>query len=448
MDRFALPWLGRRRGWIALSQLALFALGLCLAGVGDSPDAPWVVGAVALAIAFASATHDIAYDAYTVDVLRPEEQGIAVAARTGLYRLAMYLAGGLSITLAASLSWPVVNVILAVLYLPTILVTLKAPEPPNVPRAPHRLSEAVWHPLLELLSRHRALEILAFVFFYKLADQFAFALLRPFLVDMGYGATDRGANLAAVSMVCMIAGTLIGGIATTSMGLGHCLWLFGAVQIFSNFGYVLVARSEVDSLLMLTAGAFDNFASGLGSGAFSVLLLRLTQKRFSATQYALFSSLFGLPRIVTGPLSGYAADAIGWEAFYWSTLVMGIPGMVLLQRFVPIGTRDPVFTVEEPARREPISRAGLIARGAAGAVIGGLVSALGIAALAALKDARGGKPFLLQSHMAELLSPRDVSGWTSVAGVVVLTLMCGVVTAAVFAARTSSALAETGPPAD
>ncbi|MGH9868789.1 MAG: AmpG family muropeptide MFS transporter [Candidatus Polarisedimenticolia bacterium] len=437
MDRYAPPWLGRRRGWIALAQVALMALMLCLAGVGDHPDAPWVVGAIALAIAFASATHDIAYDAYTVDVLRPDEQGVAVAARVGLYRLAMYLAGGVSITLAGMYSWPLVCVILALLYVPTLLVAIKAPEPPDAPLKPRTMTEALWHPFLGFLSRHRALEILAFVFFYKLSDNLAFALLRPFLVDMGYDAVDRGANLAAVSMVCMIAGTFIGGMATAAIGLGHSLWLFGAIQVFANLGYVLVARSPVDPLLMLTAGGFDNFASGMGSGAFGVLLLRLTQRRFSATQYALFSSLFGLPRIVSGPISGFAVDAIGWEAFFWSTVLMGVPGMILLQRFAPLGSREPVFTVETASRAEPVSRAGLVARGLAGAATGGVLVAVSMATLSALKDARGGGAFTLWPHLVSLIAPADIADWMSTLGVLVITLVCGLMTAAVFAARSN-----------
>jgi PAT family beta-lactamase induction signal transducer AmpG len=437
MDRYAPPWLGRRRGWIAIAQVALMALTLCLAGVGDHPDAAWVVGALALAIAFASATHDIAYDAYTVDVLRPEEQGIAVGARTGLYRLAMYLAGGLAITLAGMYSWPAVCVLLAALYLPTLLVAWKAPEPDVTPALPRSLADALWHPFLGFLSRQRSLEILAFVFFYKLADNLAFALLRPFLIDMGYDSVDRGANLAAISMVAMIAGTMAGGIMTTTMGLGHSLWLFGAVQIFSNIGYVLVARSPVSSTLMLSASAFDNLASGLGTGAFSVLLLRLTQKRFSATQYALFSSLFGLPRIVAGPISGFTVDAIGWEAFFWSTLLMGLPGMVLLNRFAPLGKRDPEFTVEPARRREPVSRTGLAARGLAGGLIGAAITLLILAGLGALKGSRGGAPLDLGTHMAALLNPADVAGWMQLAGVLVIALMSGLLTAAIFAARSS-----------
>ncbi len=441
MDRYRLGWLGRRRGWIALSQVALFALMLALAGVGDNPDAPWVVGALALSIAFASATHDVAYDAYTVDVLRPEEQGVAVGAKTAVYRAAMYIAGGLSITLAGSYSWPLVNLCLALLYLPMILVTVKAPEPPGVPLAPRTLKEAVWYPFLGFLGRHRALEILAFVFFYKFADNLAFALLRPFLVDMKYDEFDRGVALATVGLVATLLGTLLGGMLTTTMGLGHSLWCFGLLQIFSNIGYVFVARAGVDRLLMYSATGFDNFSSGLGTGAFAVLLLRMTQKRFSATQYALFSSLFGLPRIVAGPISGFMVDAIGWEAFFWSTLLAGLPGMILLYRFVPIGTREPHFTVEPPHARRPLSLGALVSRGVAGGIAGTAAGMLLAAALDALKAGRAGAPggFDLTGAMVRLLSPDGVGGWLELTGLIIFGLVTGLCVAAVSAARHGAA---------
>ena len=187
MDRYRPPWLGRRRGWIALTQVVLLALTLLFAGFGSHPDTPWIVISLALAVAFASASQDIVVDAYAVDVLRPEERGVAVGARTAVYRAGMTVAGALSITLASLISWPAVSVGLALLYLPMILITRLAPEPEVPIPAPRSLKESVWLPFLGFLSRHRALEILAFVFFYKLSDNLAQSLMRPFFNDMGYG---------------------------------------------------------------------------------------------------------------------------------------------------------------------------------------------------------------------------------------------------------------------
>src|SRR6266511_797500 len=385
LDRYATPWMGRRRGWAVVSQVALFAMTLALAGVGHHPDTPWVVGALALAIAFASATQDIALDAYAVEVLRPEEQGVAVGARTAVYRAAMYVSGGLSITLAARYSWPLLNVCLALLYLPMMAITWKAPEPDDRPPAPQRLREAIWHPFLEVFQRRRALEILAFVACYKLADNLAGALLRPFLIDMGYSAFDRGVALATVGLVATLSGTFVGGVLTTVVGLGHALWIFGFLQIFSNGGYILLAGSGVNRPLMYSAMAFESLTQGMGTGAFAVLLLRLTQKRFSATQYALFSSLFGLPRLLAGPVSGFLVDAVGWKVFFWITIVSGAPGMLLLHRFAPFGLREPPFGVEPPKPLSTLSSPALLVRGLSGAIAGTLVGIILLTMLAGLK---------------------------------------------------------------
>ena len=435
MDRYAPPWFGRRRGWAALAQVALFAFTLLLAGVGNHPDAPWVVAALALAIAFASASQDIAIDAYAVDVLRPEEQGTAVGARIALYRAAMLVSGGLAITLAARWSWPAVNLVLALIYLPMLIITWRAPEPEEKVAAPATLRAAIWHPFLGFLARHRALEILAFVVFYKFSDQLAQALIRPFLGQMGYSAFDRGFALATVGLAATLLGTFLGGFFTTLIGLGHSLWLFGFLQTFSNAGYVILAGSPVNVPLMYAATGFEMLTSGMGTGAFSVLLLRMTQKRFSATQYALFSSLFGLPRLVAGPLSGFLVEAVGWRTFFLLTLVFGVPGMMLLARFVPLGMREPVFTVEPHRRRERLAPGGLALRGIAGGVAAAAVGALFVATIAALKAMRDrGGGFDLGRAVGSMVHPTGAE-WLTLAGVAVLGLLSGLFTAAAVAAR-------------
>ncbi len=443
MDRYVPPWLGRRRGWAAITQLLLFIFTLMLAGVGDHPDTPWVVAALAMAIAFAAASQDIAVDAYAVDVLRPEEQAIAVGARNFLYRVGMiWVAGGTAITLAGRYGWSTVNIFLACLYLPMLLVTWKAPEPQDVAAAPTTLKEAVWNPFLGFLTRHRALEILAFVVLYKLADQLAQSLQRPFLIDMGYNEVDRGVALSTVGVVGNVAGTFIGGLLTAPLGLGRSLWIFGFFQIFSNAGYALIAaEGEVNRTLMLSAIGFETFSSGLGSGAFSVLLLRMTQKRFSATQYALFSSLFGLPRILAGPIAGFSAYAVGWETFFWATMVIGIPGMVMLSRFVPFTAREPEFRIEEPRIRHPLTAGELTVRGLAGTFVGFASGALLTALLSALKvvndatKAGTQAAFDMWTPLISLGRPVDNAGWLTLIGLLVWGITCGLFTAAVSAAR-------------
>jgi PAT family beta-lactamase induction signal transducer AmpG len=442
MDRWVPPRLGRRRGWAAISQVVLFAATLALAGLGNHPDTPWVLFALVLAIAFAGATQDIAIDAYAVDVLRPDEQAVAVGSRNMLYRIGMQLAGSFSITLAGWWGWPVVNLFLAILYLPMLLVSIKAPEPPHVAGAPSTLREAVWYPFLGFLARHRALEILAFVFLYKFGDQLVQALQRPFLVDKGYSDFDRGFMLFWIGLVANIVGTFAGGLLTKPLGLGRSLWIFGFLQIFSNVGYALVAHQQgINRPLMYGAFFFEAFASGLGGGAFLVLMLRMTQKRFSVTQYALFSSLFGLPRIISGPVCGFMVYAIGWEAFFWTTLLFGIPGMLMLSRFVPWGAREPTFSVEAPHVGRPLSTGELAARGAAGAAVGALFAVLVVALMDALKGFKSAPDagFRFGEALLALLRPADLTGWLTLVGMFAFAVIVGLMTAAIVAARHGAA---------
>ena len=413
---------------------------LSLAGLGNHPQTPWVIGALAFAIAFASATQDVAIDAYAVDVLHPSEQGVAAGARTAVYRAAMYVAGGLSITLAGKYSWPAVNAVLAFLYLILLVITWKAPEPEEKWKPPASIKEAIWQPFLGFLSRHRALEILAFVVCYKLADNLAGALLRPFLIDMGYSDFDRGVALATVGLFATLGGTFLGGILTTLLGLGNSLWLFGILQIVSNIGYVLVSTSGVDRPLMYGAMGFENFTQGLGTGAFSVLLLRMTQQRFSATQYALFSSLFGLPRILAGPLTGFMVDAMGWTNFFWSSMAFGIPGLILLARFVPPGVREPQFEVLVAPSGKPLSASALRLQAFIGGVAGLIFSAAFLGLMSAMKKIRSKPPVAFDpwKEVLTIFQPANLDAWITLIGVLIFGLIIGLFTSAIYAAKSGA----------
>jgi PAT family beta-lactamase induction signal transducer AmpG len=188
---------------------------------------------------------------------------------------------------------------------------------------------------------------------------------------------------------------------------------------------------------MYGATGFELFTSGLGTGAFSVLLLRMTQKRFSATQYALFSSLFALPRLLAGPISGFVVDAIGWRTFFLSTLVMGIPGLLMLARFVPLGVKEPEFSVKEVELKRPLSPGELLARGAAGAALAGVLAVLSLSALAGLKTMRDTPEigFDLTREVRALTIPEAVTDWVELMGIAAFTAIGGLFTAAIYAAR-------------
>jgi MFS transporter, PAT family, beta-lactamase induction signal transducer AmpG len=433
MDRYPLPFLGRKRGYILAAQLALLALGLWLAAESARPE-PLTIGAITLAIAFASASQDIAYDAYTVEVLRREEQGPAVGARVALYRAAMWLSGRLTITAAAAVGWPVVNAVAALVYVPAAVLTCRAPEPESVPEAPATLRQAVWEPFLGLLAKHRALEILAFVVLFKLSDLVTQSLIGPFLVQKGYDAMDVGVAAGTVSLVTIVAGTFLGGVLTQARGLGPALWISGFLQLFSNLGYALVAEIGVNRPVMYAAQGFEYLCSGLGNGAFGVLLLRLTERRFSATQYALLSSLFSVPRVIAGPPAGLLADALGWRDFYISTLALGIPGLLMLQRFVPWGLREPEFGVE-PVPGKAMGAGAILAR--AGFAFGTALAlcAASLAGVSAIRDFRAGRAFDPVPALLQLLRPDSLAMWISTVGVVVVAATAGLGTAAALAAR-------------
>jgi PAT family beta-lactamase induction signal transducer AmpG len=433
VDRYTPPFWGRRRGWMALTQVALFALGLLLAGVGERPEAIWVVGAIALAMGIASATQDIAIDAYAVEALHKDEQGAAAGVRTAFYRAALLLAGGASISLAARIGWPTVNALMACVYLPLLFVTWYSPEPELTAPPPRTLRDAVWQPFSSFFTRPRALEILAFVVLYKFSDQLTQSLTRPFLIDMGYGADQRGLALATIGVFGLVIGALIGGWGTTVMGLGHSLWAFGFLQLFSNFGYyVLAILGGPSAPVMYAATGIENLTSGMGTGAFSVLLLRLTERRFSATQYALFSSLLALPRMAAGPITGFTVTAVGWPTFYIIATVVGIPGLMMLARFVPIGVREPVLDTGEGGETSAPPPGGLAVPSlAAGAAL--LVAAvLVVAGLDAMQGMRTnpGAGFGYGPAVMRLLAPSSLGEWVTSAGLLSFAAVGGVAVAA------------------
>lgn len=439
MDRYVPPFWGRRRGWMAITQVALLLLGLLLAGVGERPEAVWVVGALALAIAVASASQDIAIDAYAVEVLHKDEQGPASGARIALYRAALLVSGGASITLAARFGWPAVNVLLAVVYLPILLVTWKSPEPDVQPTPPRTMRDAVWLPFLDFLTRRQALEILAFVVLYKFADNLAQALTRPFLIDMGYSADHRGIALATVGVGATVVGAFLGGWVTTLAGLGHALWIFGGLQLFSNIGFFLLSVLAAPHLpAMYGATGFEALTSGMGMGALSVLLIRLTAREFSATQYALFSSLFALPRVVAGPITGFAADALGWPTFFLATMVAGVPGLLMLARFVPLGVREPDFDLERArATTIPATTGQLVSHAVTGGAIAGVSALALLAALEALEAMRAAPDtgFAFLAALGRLTRPAAVTEWVSLLGVLAFAAISGLFAAAVRSRR-------------
>ena len=340
MDRYKLPFLQGKRSWIFAAQVLLAVLVFALALQAFSPGIA-LVTATTFLIAFTSATQDIAVDAYAVESLEKNEQGTAVGVRSAVYRAAMWLSGALAITVSGSIGWPLTIAALGAAFAALTISSLKAPEPLHPAPPPRSLREAVIEPVLSFIKKPRALEIAAFLLLYKIADNLAIALVRPFLIQKGFSEVDVGVASGSIGLAMTLLGTFLGGLLTTKIGLGRALWICGILQAFGDTGYAAVAAaSSPDRILLYAATVLDTGTTGLGTGAFMVLLLRLTARKFSATQYALFSSLFGLGRTMCGPVSGVLASLMGWQIFFLSSVLFSIPGLFLLHRFIPWSCRD------------------------------------------------------------------------------------------------------------
>jgi MFS transporter, PAT family, beta-lactamase induction signal transducer AmpG len=437
MDRFA-PRRARKRAWIAVGQVMLAASVAALALYAGRPTVA-AITVLTLIIAFSSSTQDIAVDAYTVEVLRKEEQGLAVGARVALYRAAMYIAGAVVVSVGPAIGWRLAFAGLGVVFLLLLPVTLFAPEPETLPPPPASLRSAVWEPFVGFFRHPRALEIAGFLFLYKISNNVAEALVRPFLGQLGYDPLEVGISTGTISLFANIGGTVLGGLACTAWGVGRALWVFGFAQAIAHGGFAVVAQLGINHPVMYLAMAVEAGAIGLGTAAFNVLLLRITQKRFSATQYALFSSIFALNRTVAGPPAGVLVDALGWRDFFLLTIPMAIPGMLMLQRFVPFTAREVPEMAEDDGEAtigDPVSRAALAARGVTVALMSSGVFYLCVATLSALRGMRGGKaPFDLGHAFAALTRPVKPGDWLDLVGPPVAGLIVGMAWAAYLAAR-------------
>jgi len=331
MDRYAPPFLGRRRGWLAATQLVLLAL-IALLGSLSPKDSPWLTGMAALAVAFVSASQDIVADAYRSDILRAEERGAGAAVSVLGYRLAMLVSGAGALVVADQwLGWHGTYWLMAGLMVVGMAATWFALEPAGAAAAPKTLNAAVTQPMAEFFSRHGAVWILLLVVLYKLGDAFAGNLTTAFLLrGPGFSATEVGAINKGFGLVATILGALAGGAMMARLGLFRALLLFGMLQAITNLGFMLLAASGKDYVLMAAVIGAENLCGGMGTAAYVALLMALCDRRFSATQYALLSALSAVGRVYVGPAAGYMVSALGWTAFFLATFVIALPGILML----------------------------------------------------------------------------------------------------------------------
>lgn len=337
LDRFALPFLGRRRGWLIALQIGLI-LAIAFMGFQQPAQALQLLAINALFVAFFSATQDIAGDAYRADVLAEKEMGAGAAVFVLGYRIALLVTGSLALILADRISWTSVYLIMAAVMIIGVIGTVIAPEPEGHFQLPASLSEAVLLPFGEFFQRLGAFTgffILCFIVLYKFGDALVNNMSTPFLLQIGFTQTDIGAIQGGMGLIATIVGALAGGAILSKIGINRSLWVFGGLQAISNLAYFMQAQLGRNYPFMVLTINIENFCAGLGTAAFVAFLMSLCNQRFSATQYALLSSLMAVSRDILVAPAGALAATTGWSLFFIISIVAAIPGLLLLPVFAP-----------------------------------------------------------------------------------------------------------------
>lgn len=342
MDRFHFPLLGRRRGWMLITQLILLGAVGSMGFFSPAVDLTAIVFLSAV-IAFLSASQDIVIDAYRREMLTDEQQGSGTALFVNAYKLSTLVPGSLSLILSDHMSWQAVFAITSLFMLPGILTTLLIAEPRIYGQPPKNLREAVVLPFREFIHRSgwsHALLVLAFIFLYKLGDSMATALATPFYLDLGFTRTQIGLVAKNAGLWASLAGGILGAVWLEKTGVNRGLWIFGVLQAVAILGFAALAQTGVSTneyatLLLGAVIGLEAFAVGLGTAAFTAYIATTTDPRYTATQYALFTSLAAVPRTFFNAATGYIVAETGWFVFFLLCFALALPGMMLLPRIAP-----------------------------------------------------------------------------------------------------------------
>ena len=350
LDRYVVPMFGRRRGWMLVTQLALMATIAWMGTLSPRDELSWVIYA-ATAVAFLSATQDIAIDAYRRELLSNAELGLGNAVHVNAYRIAGLVPGSLSLIMADHFAWPVVFSVAALFMIPGMAMTLLVAEPVITGTRPKTLRDAVVEPFHEFISRdgvRNALLVLGFIFLYKLGDSMCTALATPFYLDMGFSKSDIGLIAKNAGLWPSVIGGLLGGLWMLKLGINRGLWLFGVVQVVSILGFAWLSRvgpfleigSTQRAALALVIG-FEALGVGLGAAAFVAYIARATHPAYTATQFALFTSLAAVPRTFLNATTGWLVEQLGWFGFFMLCVLLALPGMLLLFKVAPWNENAP-----------------------------------------------------------------------------------------------------------
>lgn len=344
VDRYVPPFLGRRRGWVVMAQFALM-LAIAAMSLHDPKLSLQLLAVNAVLIAFFSATQDVALDAYRTDVLAEKEMGAGAAIFVLGYRAALLLTGGLALMMADQLSWPTTYVIMGVLMLLSMLVTWRSPEPVMQEAPPKSLGAAVRLPFKDFFQRAgplRAVLVLVFIVIYKLPEYMAQNMALPFFLQTGFSQTEVGAVQGGIGLVAVIFGSLFVGGLVARYGINRTLWIAGVLGAGANILFYLVAVVGKNYPLLFASVIVENFCFGMVNGVFVAFMMSMCNPAFSATQYALLSSLMSASRDIVVSPSGAIAEVVGWPGFFLISLATVLPGLALLPFFAPWNRESPL----------------------------------------------------------------------------------------------------------
>ena len=340
-DRY-IPPLGRRRGWLIISQVLLL-LSIPVFGAFNPKLDIWAIAYLATVVAFFSASQDIVLDAYRRELLIDNELGLGNAVHVNAYKIAGLIPGSLSLILADRMAWSSVFMITALFMIPGILMTIFVAEPALKDGRPKTLKAAVVEPFNEFIGRNgmqTALLILAFIFLYKLGDSMATALATPFYLDMGFSKTEIGLIAKNAGLWPSVIGGLLGGIWMFKLGINRALWIFGFVQMIAILGFAFLSTVGHSLLWLGIVIGIEALGVGLGTAAFVAYIAHTTHPLYTATQFALFTSLAAVPRTFANAATGYLVESLGWFKFFILCFLLAIPGMLLLLKVAPWRERN------------------------------------------------------------------------------------------------------------
>ncbi|MBI79834.1 MAG: AmpG family muropeptide MFS transporter [Gammaproteobacteria bacterium] len=338
LDRYKLPFLGRRRGWSLISQFMLLASISSLGLINPSIQiqiAIWLV----FATSFFSATQDIVLDAYRREILKDDELGIGNSIFINAYRISSLIPGSLALILSDFIPWSTVYPIVGSFMIVGIITTFCIPESSEENIAPGSIKEAIIEPFFEFFSRKggvkNALAIIIFMLLYKLGDSMATALATPFYIDLGFTLTEIGTVAKFSALWASIVGTIIGGLAMLKLSINRALWIFGLVQIISILGFAILAKIGNSIPVLFAVVSFEYLGVSLGTVALTAFMAKQTNLSFTATQFALLTSIMVIPRTFANASTGYIINSVGYFEFFIICTLAAVPGMMLLLIVAP-----------------------------------------------------------------------------------------------------------------